>query len=239
MNFVLVHGAWHGAWCWQRTRAELNALGHEVATPDLPGLGDDPEPPERVTLDDYARRVVEVLAAQPVPSVLVGHSMGGMAISAAAEQRPDLVQRLIYLCAFLPCDGDSLLALEERNEDPRVPPAVIPDKEHFTATLDPARIDDLFYHDCTAADAAAARARLRPQSFLPLTAPLRLSPGRYGRVPRAYLECLEDRAIVIAFQRRMQQRAPCDRVAALDSGHSPFLSMPRELARALVELALD
>jgi pimeloyl-ACP methyl ester carboxylesterase len=239
VNFVLVHGAWHGAWCWKKVVPELERLGHTVATPDLPGLGDDPTPAGGVTLEDYAARIVSVLDAHAEPSVLVGHSMGGMAISAAAELRPAKVRRLVYLCAFLPRNGESLLMLEERNADPRVPPNITPDKDHFTATIDPDAVVELFYHDCSAEDVAFAKARLRPQSFLPLKAPVALTDRGFGPVPRTYIECTEDRAIVIEFQRVMQRASPCDSVVSLRTSHSPFLSAPALLAATLSNLDLQ
>ena len=237
MNFVLVHGAWHGAWCWRKVVPELQRLGDTVATPDLPGLGDDPTPAGGVTLADYAQRIAAVLDAREEPSILVGHSMGGMAISAAAELRPAKIRRLIYLCAFLPRNGESLLQLEERNADPRVPPHITPDKDNFTGTIDGDAVVELFYHDCSAEDVAFAKSRLRPQSFLPLKAPVTLTDRNFGRVPRSYIECTEDRAIVIGFQRLMQQHSPCESVVSLDTSHSPFFSAPALLARTLSEFA--
>lgn len=235
MNFVLVHGAWHGAWCWKKLVPELARRGHTVAAPDLPGLGEDRTPAGGVTLADYAMRIAAALDAQSEPSILVGHSMGGMAISAVAELRPEKILRLVYLCAFLPRNGESLLMLEERNPDPRVPPHITPDKEHFTATIDPDAVEELFYHDCSADDVAFAKSRLRPQSFPPLTAPVALTAGNFGRLPRTYIECTEDRAIVIGFQRQMQRLSPCD-VVTLETSHSPFLSAPALLAEALSSL---
>jgi pimeloyl-ACP methyl ester carboxylesterase len=239
VNFVLVHGAWHGAWCWKKVVPELTRRGHTVAAPDLPGLGDDRTPAGGVTLEDYAKRIAMVLDAQPERSVLVGHSMGGIAISAAAELRPEKILRLVYLCAFLPRDGESLLMLEERNTDPRVPPHITPDKDHFTATIDPDAVGQLFYHDCSPGDAAFAKSRLRPQSFLPLKAPVTLTSVNFGRVPRTYIECTEDRAIVIDFQRLMQQLSPCDDVVTLATSHSPFLSAPVLLAERLSTLSVQ
>jgi pimeloyl-ACP methyl ester carboxylesterase len=236
VNFVLVHGAWHGAWCWKKVVPELERLGHTVSTPDLPGLGDDPTPAASVTLGDYATRIAAVLDAHPEPSILVGHSMGGMAISAAAELRPEKILRLVYLCAFLPRSGESLLTLEELNPDPRVPPHIRPDKEGFTAMIALNAVEEVFYHDCSPEDIAGAKARLRPQSFLPLKAPVTLTGRKFGRIPRTYIECTEDRAIVIVFQRLMHRLSPCDDVVTLATSHSPFLSAPERLAAALSNL---
>lgn len=237
MNFVLVHGAWHGAWCWKKVVPKLTRRGHTVAAPDLPGLGDDQTPAGGVTLEDYAKRIATVLDAQQERSILVGHSMGGIAISAAAELRPDRILRLAYLCAFLPQNGDSLLMLEEHNPDPRVPPHIRPDKEGFTATIDPNVVEEVFYHDCPVEDVAWAKSRLRPQSFLPLKAPVTLTKANFGRVPRTYIECSEDRAMVIDFQRLLYARSPCEEVVTLATSHSPFLSAPALLAKTLSDLA--
>lgn len=238
-HFVLVHGAWHGAWCWRKLVPELEKLGHTAAPIDLPGLGDDRTPASGVTLDDYAARIVRALDTQPEPVILLGHSMGGIAITAAAEQCPGKIRWLAYLTAFLPREGESLIMLEERNGDPRVPPHIIPDKENFIARINLDKVDELFYHDCSAEDAAYAKARIRPQSFLPLTAPVQISDTNFGKIPRAYIECTDDRAIVVAFQREMLRASPCDRVFSLNTGHAPFLSAPQELARILAELAED
>lgn len=236
-TFVLIHGAWHGAWCWNKVVPELEALGHQAVTPDLPGLGDDPAPARGITLDDYIARIVQTLDAQPGKVFLLGHSMGGMAISGAAELRPAKLHWLIYLAAFLPRDGECLLAIEERNPDPRVPLNVIPSEDREVLTLREEKITEMFYNDCTAVDAAWARARLRPQSAKPLSGAVHLTERNFGRVPRAYIECTEDGAIGVAFQRDMIRASPCQRVITLRAGHSPFLSMPRQLAGILSDIA--
>ncbi len=87
-NVVLVHGSWHGAWCWRDLTPRLQALGHRVVTLGLPGHGDDQTPPHAVTLQSYADRVGAALDEFNEPALLVGHSMGGIAISQAAEQHP-------------------------------------------------------------------------------------------------------------------------------------------------------
>src|SRR6185436_2462689 len=145
-TFVLVHGAWHGAWCWDKVAPLLHAKGHTVAAPDLPGHGDDPTPRGEVTLESYGKRVADVVSAQKEKAIVVGHSMGGIAISAAAEMVPDRIAKLVYLTAFLPRDGESLGSIEERNDKKTVPLALVIKEGSPTADLDPAKITDLFYH---------------------------------------------------------------------------------------------
>src|ERR1700680_4689248 len=113
-QFLLVHGASGGAWCWHKLMPELERRGHRALAIDLPGHGEDKTPLAQVNLAAYAERVADTLKKLPEPAVLIGHSMGGMVISAAAELAPEWVRTLVYLCAYLPRDGESLSAIEGR-----------------------------------------------------------------------------------------------------------------------------
>ena len=108
-TYVLVHGAFAGAWTWDRVVPLLEADGSTVLTLDLPSHGDDATPIAEATLDGYTAKVVELIDSADEPVVLVGHSMGGLVVSQAAEARPDKIERLVYLAAFLTEDGASLL----------------------------------------------------------------------------------------------------------------------------------
>ena len=108
MTMLLVHGAWHGAWCWQGITPRLEAAGVNVIAPDLPGHGTDSTPRNQVTLDAYADRVIAAISGRSDRITLVGHSMGGVVISAVAERVPERIARLVYACAFLPRNGEAL-----------------------------------------------------------------------------------------------------------------------------------
>jgi pimeloyl-ACP methyl ester carboxylesterase len=238
-TFVLVHGAGHGAWCWHKLVPELEALGHRVVTLDLPGLGDDKTPVAEVTYERTIDRVVETVSRQAEPVVLVGHSLGGVSISATAEAIPDRIKLLIYLAAFLPVDGDSVNAIYESPDWPRetaaIPPIRSADGLAMSHTPEGAR--QRFYQDCSDEDVAYAIARLKPQPMVMRNTPVRVSPERFGRVPRAYIMCLNDQAAPPERQRRMVARSPCKIVVSLPTGHSPFLSAPALLADTLVKAA--
>jgi pimeloyl-ACP methyl ester carboxylesterase len=237
-TYVLVHGAWHGAWCWNGVVPGLEASGHKVITPELPGSGADSTPATEVTLEAYANKLVEVLDQQDEKVVMVGHSMGGLAISAAAEIRPDKVGGLVYLSGFLPQSGQSLFSLEESNPNSSVPPAVIPAEDEVTATLQADMVRDLFYHDCSDEDFAYAVAHQHDQALAPLATPVEISDENFGSVPRYYIELLSDRAIHIDMQRQMIAASPCKEVFSIDSSHSPFYSKKAELVETLQKISV-
>lgn len=232
-EIVLVHGAAHGAWCWHRVVPLLAAMGHRVTAIDLPSHGDDKTPPEQVTLDDYARAT---LAAIDRRAILVGHSMSGVTITAAAEAAPSRIAGLIYLCAHMPRAGWSVAT--SRKAAARQPLAgtfvIAPDRKTFT--FDPAVIRDRFYHDCGDDDVALATARLCPQPILPQETPV-ASVARAESLPRHYIICTADRAIPPEWQEDLARALPPDHVSTLPCGHSPFFAQPEALANRIDAIA--
>jgi pimeloyl-ACP methyl ester carboxylesterase len=236
-RFVLVHGAWHGAWCWEGVASDLRAAGHAVEAIDLPGHGEDATPHEQVTLDAYAQRIAETLDAAEEPAILVGHSMGGIAATQAAELRPERIARLVYVTAFLPRNGESLqylAGLPENADDQVMPNAQIVPPD---AILPEATSRKVFFHRCSPEDADMAVSRLNPQPLPPLATPVSITAERAGGVERHYVACTDDQAIPIALQRRMESESPCKTVVEIDTDHSPFLSARRELVDALLAVA--
>lgn len=235
MRFVLVHGAWHGAWCWEPVIAALEAAGHSVQAPDLPGSGADDTPVAEVTLDGYADRICEVLGDEAEPAVLVGHSMGGVAITHAAPRCADRIAALVYVAAFLPEDGQSLIDLASlpEGEGGAVLPNMVVAGEPPTVTLPADASREAFYGSCSEEQTAWALERLRPQPLAPFAAPATAA----GDLVRHYVLCTRDRAIPPPLQRLMSGERATGTVAELDTDHSPFLSTTEELAALLQRLA--
>jgi pimeloyl-ACP methyl ester carboxylesterase len=231
---VLVPGAWHGAWCWHRLAPLLEARGHRVLTPELAATGDDATSAQAIKLETWARQIVDALTLESEPALLVGHSRAGAIISRAAELAPERIERLVYLAAYLLPAGMSVAEEARADADSLIAANMIPADTGVTCDLAPGIARQAFYGDCDAATAEAALARLRPEPLRPLVTPLRVTAERFGRVPRAYIECTRDRTISLAAQRRMQAAWPCEPVLTLESGHSPFLSHPEVLAEWLV-----
>lgn len=225
-DLLLIHGSCHGAWCWDLVIPALAALGISARAIDLPGRDGS-----ATTLDDYAKAILS--AANP-GSVLVGHSAGGYAITAAAEGDPDRFTGLIYLCAYLPASGQSLGDMRRAGPSQPLLPAIRVAADRASFTIDPALAPAVFYHDCPPQVAADATARLCPQPVLPQETPL--WPKAAQSLPRRYVICDEDRAIPPAYQAQMARVLPPQAVTHLDASHSPFLSMPDTLAARLAEI---
>jgi pimeloyl-ACP methyl ester carboxylesterase len=204
----------------------LEAEGHAVIAPDA----------QDASLEASVDRILGILDALPGPAVIVGHSMGGAVASQAAEYRPEKIALLVYLCAYLLRDGESLAGAARRDKGSEAREGIVVSPDRTQMTLAGERVNEIFYGGCSEADAGWAKARLVPQATAPWRTPLRLSPERFGRVPRVYIECLRDRAISPAFQREMYTALPCRAVYTIDAGHMPHVCAPRKLADLLLGL---
>lgn len=231
-DFLLIHGSCHGAWCWDLVVPELIALGHRARAIDLPSHGKDGTNPAEVTLDLYGRAIVDAI---DTPVTLVGHSMAGYPITAAAELAPEKIARLIYLCAYVPMAGKSLADMRRMAPSQPLLDAIVVDDTRTTFSVDPAKAAAKFYHDVPADLADWAVGNLCPQPILPQETPM--VPDRALTVPRRYICCADDRTIPPEFQITMTKDWPEQDVATLPTSHSPFLSDPKSLARLLSELA--
>jgi pimeloyl-ACP methyl ester carboxylesterase len=225
-DFLLIHGSCHGAWCWEAVIPALAAGGHRARAIDLPGRDGG-----AVTLGDYA---AAILGALDGPTVVVGHSAGGYAITAAAEHDASRISGLVYLCAYVPQTGISLADM--RRAGPRQPlrPAIRVAADGHSFAFDPALARDLLYHDCPQAVASAAVTRLCSEPVGPQETPLTLRASL--NVPRHYIRCMEDRAIPPEYQTVMSAGLPHDAVSDLATGHSPFFAAPERLAEMLAQI---
>jgi pimeloyl-ACP methyl ester carboxylesterase len=216
---LLVHGAFHGDWCWSPLRTELEAKGVATEAVHLPFT---------TFADDVVavRQVTEGMTAAG-PVMVVGHSFGGLVISAACQDTTrSSVAHLVYLAALLQAPGEAIDLGE-------TPGSAAIQMEGGELSIDPELATTAFYHHCSPQTAEWATERLRP---MPLTAVTPESPtGALPSIPTTYIVCTDDQIINPNRQRQMAKLA--GNTIEIDSDHSPFLSVPHELAEVLAGIA--
>ncbi len=235
-SFILIHGSWHGGWCFDDVKACLEAKGHEVLAPDLPGMGGDEAALAAVSLQGWADFAAELCrSARQRPVILAGHSRGGLVISQAAESAPDAIDALVYICAMMLPDGMSRADFKQREEpNPAFDALVSPTASGHGTVISGEHPEAVLAQLLPPETVASAMARLVAEPHGPRSEPLRLTEERFGSIPRTYIECTADRTIPISSQRLMQALVPGARVVRLDADHSPYLSRPTELVAALL-----
>jgi pimeloyl-ACP methyl ester carboxylesterase len=238
MRFVLVHGASHGAWCWDLLVPELKRLGHEAVAFDLPGSG--ARAGETATLSGYRDSVAEQLVGD---DILVGHSMGAAVAVVGADARPDLVRHITLLSGPLPVEGQ---CLSYQSTSPSVggstsdeaQESVSEENMKFTADgsafyWDRDGAHATFYNDCDDDLVDWAAEHLIPQSLAPVVEPISVPRFWAAALPRSYVLCLRDNAWPLRVGQLQARRMGVEPLV-MDSSHSPFMSQPAELAQLLV-----
>jgi pimeloyl-ACP methyl ester carboxylesterase len=236
-RFVLIHSAWLGGWAWEHVASILEKEGHEVVAPDLPAHGKDKTPPSQVTLDSYVTVVTDILDSLPEPVILVGHSLGGIIISQAAENRPDKVKALVYLCAFLLPSGGSFMKATEGVKGSMVLDNLVMADDKSSVTIKEEVMREAFAHDVPADAFARVRPLIVAEPTTPLGGTLSVTEERWGPIRRYYIECIADRAIPPDVQKAMYTAIPVKEVFSMNTSHAPNFSAPEDLARHLRSVA--
>ena len=231
-TYVLVHGAWHGGWCWKRVTPLLRAAGHEVYTPTLTGLGERSHLVNAdIDLTVHVQDVVNVLKFEGLKNViLVGHSYGGMVVTGVAERAANSLQHIVYLDAFVPRNGQALVDLvapqfrEEVQQQARANRGLLP----------PFPVEQ--YGVFVEADIQWVKPNLVPHPFKTLLTPVELTNPAALAPPRTYIYCNNP---AMGFFEAFAERTRAEHgwhYRELATGHDAMVSMPREVADLLLEL---
>lgn len=235
--FVLVHGAWHGAWCWSRVLPPLRAAGHAVHTVSLTGTGERAHLLHRgITLDTHVADVINTIACEELDEVvLVGHSYAGLVITAAADrllaQQPTQLRHLVYIDAVVPHPGESW---STHHAPELVTSRLAAAAAHPLGALPP---PDAALFGLTGADCDWVNRRQTPHPFGQYQEPLSFDAARIAQLPRTFIDCTSPAWPSIAPMRQRVRSEPGWRVQELATGHDAMVSAPGPLARLLLDAA--
>jgi pimeloyl-ACP methyl ester carboxylesterase len=236
-TFVLVHGGWHGGWCWQKVIPFLEEASHEVYAPTLTGLAERAsELSPDVGLDTHIQEIVGELQEKNLHGViLVGHSYGGMVITGVVDQVPERIAHLVYLDTFVPRDGESLADIS--------PMVIRLLHKQAQAHGDGYRVAPHGTYGVTAEpDRSWVRRSVTPQPLKTLEQPLHLkNPAIVSTKPRTHIDCTGSGFFFSLMRHLVARRAlpPTEagwRLRQLPTGHLAMITMPRELADVLLEV---
>jgi len=237
-TFVLVHGAMHGSWCWDRVAEPLRDKGHYVDAVDMPGRpgGSQLAGPD---LASYAATVIAAIDRCEEPVVLVAHSLGGLAATLAGEARAEALARIVFVNSLILRDGEgalqTILAPTSESFFTREGTLTVSSDGASIFVASPEAALEGFFHRCDPADATEAASRLVPEPLPPVLEIVRVTGSRFGAVPKTYIGSREDRAVPWQMQRDMSERAGAEFIE-LDGDHSPFMSATNDLVAALAGL---
>lgn len=232
MQYVLVPGAWHGAWCWARVLPLLREAGHAAHAVTLTGVGDRAHLMSAdIRLRTHVRDVLNILACEELDDVvLVGHSYAGMVITGAADallkQGSKVLKQLVYVDALVPRPGESWASL--------MPPEVAAARARAAKQAGTIPPPDASVYGLEGADAAWLNRRQTAHPGGVFQDPLSFDAERVASLPRTFVDCVSPALATIAEPRRRVRAEPGWRVVELATGHDPMVSAPRELARILL-----
>ena len=235
-TFVLVHGAWQAPYAWDFVKDDLVKKGYTVIVVDLPGHGDDKTSPVKASINAYRDRVVSAINGSKEKVILVGHSMGGLVISAVAEMIPGKIEKLVYLGAFLPSNGDSLMSLTTQDRQSLLGPAIVPSADQLTLDVKKESLITVFCQDASEKIKKLVIGNYQPEPAIPFGDKVALTDSNFGSVKKYYIHTSKDNAVGIDLQNRMVATSNVIKEYTIESGHLPHLTQPHQLSKILLEI---
>lgn len=235
-TYVLIHGAWQAPYVWDSVQVDLSKNGNKVIVVELPGHGSDTTAPHLLSLDVYRDKVIDAISKTDSTVILVGHSMGGMVITAVAEKIPGKIKKLVYIGAFLPASGQSLTDLAYSDPGSKLGPLLIPSADQLTLDVKRDSVTYLFINDGSDAVKQHVLDNYRAEPAIPFTNKVTLTKENFGAVDKVYIKTLQDIVISPGLQDRMIAAAGITAVHTVNTSHSPFLAQAHALSDVLLQV---
>lgn len=228
-TIVIVHGAWSSAKDWHHVAGYLTSEGNNLITVNLPGHGSDETPISEISLQLYVYEVLKAIGNE-TEVTLIGHSFGGIVISEVAELIAPQIKKLIYISAFVPKNGESLLSLAQTDSQSLVGKNLIVDESAGVASIVKDAITEVFLADAPKAVAEYVTNTMRPEPLVPLATPVNLTDANFGTLAKVYIHSENDLTIGYSLQQKMVKEAGISRTYTLPSSHTPFIVFPQVLS---------
>lgn len=236
-TYVIVPGAWSAPYAWQTVKSQLESDGQKVVVVQLPGHGTDNTPFVSLHLDSYRDKVIHVIDSLNTKVILVGHSLAGMVITEVAEKVPARIEKMIYVAAFLPGNGQSLLDLANTDPTSLLGQNITSPDNEITLDLPRESITDIFIQDGSAAVKSLVLDNYKTEPGIPFLDTVTITPANFGSVNKYYIHTIKDHAVTYDLQQRMVAAAGLKNIYRLNTSHSPFLASPDSLTILLQKIA--
>lgn len=231
-TIVIIHGAWSSSNDWQHVSEDLIAGGNSVIAVNLPGHGSDNTPISSISLKLYVDEVKKAIGSKQ-NVVLVGHSFGGIVASQVAEEIAPQIKKIIYIAAYVPKNGESLLTIAQTDAESHVGKNLVVDEKAGIASIKKEGIADVFLADAPKQVADYVSNNLKPEPLAPLATPVMLTDSKFGKINKVFVYSLNDHTIGYSLQQKMTKDAGIERVYSLPSSHTPFIMFPHVLAQII------
>lgn len=231
-TIVIIHGAWSSASDWKHVSEDLIAAGNQVISINLPGHGGDNTAITGISLKLYIDEVKKAVGDKQ-NVVLVAHSFGGIVGSQVAEQIAPQIKKIIYVAAYVPKNGESLLSIAQTDAESHIGKSLIVDEKAGIATVRKEGVADVFMADAPAQVADYVSNNIKPEPLAPLATPVTLTDGKFGKINKVFVHSLNDHTIGYLLQQKMVKDAGIQRLYSLPSSHTPFVMFPHVLAQII------
>jgi putative intracellular protease/amidase len=232
-TYVLVHGAWADESAWGAVRNDL-ARQANVVVVNLAAHGIDMTPASKVGLQDYVQQVTAAIEKQAGKVILIGHSMAGVVVSQVAENIPGKIEKLIYVAAYLPANGEDLLSLSKKDAQSLVGGALEFNADYTAASIKKEILPQAVCNDCPDYMKEALVKYHKPEPTKPLGEKVKLTPSNFGKVPKYYISTTQDKAVGPDLQKAMiKANGTVRKVYEMNTSHLPFIVQPREFVEII------
>jgi pimeloyl-ACP methyl ester carboxylesterase len=236
-TYVFVHGAMVDGTVWYKIIKPLEDAGHKVVVINLPAHGKDNTGIAEVNYQKYVAIIADSVNAQTGKVILVGHSMAGLLIASVAELLPDKIEKLVFVAAFIPQNGDNVFTLNGKDKLSQFGPNLMVANDKSSAVLNPKKIKDVFCPDCSDADISYLTLSQKSEPLAPLAESTVLTDKNYNSIPKYIIQTTQDHGISLSFQLEMAASAKnVAKTYKIESGHLPFITQPNVLIKILLNI---